>query len=159
MVWLKYKFSLFHLSILLHSSSGSTSFALQVLAFTLVLLGIRITASALVLVAVCPKLNDLTANKHNIQHLAPKSHYRSVILWLDSNKTTRCDFSCLSGADAILNGWINGENTHSIRLVSLCKAVWGGLWWNLIKSCAHIWPFQCKWVERQPRKEGRGAAG
>lgn len=121
----KHKYSLFYPSVLLHSSSvsSSSSSSLQVLGFAPVLLGVRITASAFILVAVCPKLNDLTANKHNIQHLASQSHYRSFNLQLDTNKNTRCDLSGLSGADVIFNGWLNRENTHSSWLVSPFKAV------------------------------------
>lgn len=55
-----------HPSISLHSSPvSSSSLPLQEVGFALVLLGVGIAASALVLGAVGPELNDLTANKDN----------------------------------------------------------------------------------------------
>lgn len=60
--------------------------SVQVFCCALVLLGIWITASALVVIAVCPKLNDLSVNKHSNQ-VWTQSGYRvnESVLHKDKN--------------------------------------------------------------------------
>lgn len=113
---LKHEFSLFYSSVLLHSSYSSSS--LRKLGFAPVLLSVRITASAFILVTVRPKLNDLTANKHNIQRLASQSHYRSFSLQLDTTKTQDVTFqACLVQMSFLMVDCT--KKTHFSWLVSL----------------------------------------
>lgn len=115
---LKHEFSLFYSSVLLHSSYSSSSSSLRKLGFAPVLLSVRITASAFILVTVRPKLNDLTANKHNIQRLASQSHYRSFSLQLDTTKTQDVTFqACLVQMSFLMVDCT--KKTHFSWLVSL----------------------------------------
>lgn len=82
------RFILLHPFILLHSSSGSTTSpsCFQVLCFALILLSVRITASALILIAIRPKLNDLQTSTAFRNHgcVAGLIHHAS---WLNPAKT------------------------------------------------------------------------
>lgn len=77
----------FHLCILSHSSS------VQGFHFALILFGIWITASALILTAVCSKLDDLSVNKQRdpqIEFPDLLQSFRSVRLSEKKVSTDRC---------------------------------------------------------------------